>query len=143
MNKENNHYITRIPDPFDGSARMRLEHMGLIDDKGALIDSAMTVFADIFTGLFFDDLCDFHDDAANLLTIFKTFKVLFQKEDYQTMFLLISIQYDYMGKPLPDPVWWLAGDSLAIKAFMTLFMARYKRLMTNGGFMESEEVLLM
>ena len=126
----------RVPDPFDGSARVRLEHMGLIDNTGALIDSALTVFADIFTGLFFDDLCDFREDTGDLLTIYEMFKALLQKDDYPNMYLLISIQYDHMRKPLPDPVWLLAGDSLVVKAFMTLFMARYKRLMTNSGFIE-------
>ena len=133
MNKPANHLILRIPDPFDGSARVRLEHMGLADSDGALIDGAMSVFADIFSGLFFGDLCDFHDSAEDLLTIYETFRALSKKEDYQHMFLLMSIQYDYMRKPLPDPVWWLAGNSAAVKAFMVLFMKRYERLMIAGG----------
>jgi hypothetical protein len=103
-----------------------------------LIDSAMPVFADIFTGLFFDDLCDFHDKADDLLTIYETFQALFRKKDYQHMYLLMSIQYDYIRKPLPDPVWWLAGDSAAVKLFMTLFVERYERLMINGGFIKPQ-----
>jgi hypothetical protein len=127
-----------VPDPFDGSARERLEHMGIVDSGGALIDSAMPVFADIFTGLFFDDLCDFHDKADDLLTIYEAFQTLFRKKDYQHMYLLMSIQYDYIRKPLPDPVWWLAGDSAAVKAFMALFIERYQSLMINGGFIKPE-----
>ena len=134
MNKTGSPLILRIPDPFDGSARMRLEHMGLIDSDSVFIDGAMDIFAGIFTGLFFDDLCDFFESSDDLHTIFEAFTALYKKGDYHSMYLLMSIQYDYMRKPLPDPVWWLAGDSAAVKGFMTLFIKRLNRLMASGGF---------
>jgi len=95
----------------------------------------MNVFADIFTGLFYEDLCDFYD-TDDFLTIYETFSALHKKEDYQHMYLLMSIQYDYMRKPLPDPVWWLAGDSAAVKTFMTLLIERYRFMMIDDGFIE-------
>ena len=55
------------------------------------------------------------------------------------MYLLLSIQYDCIRKPLPDPIWWLAGHTAAVREFMTSFMDRYKRLMTNAGFLEPTE----
>ena len=141
MNKTGNHLIMRIPDPFDGSARARIEHMGLADTEGKLKDGAMEVFASIFTGLFFDDLCDFFESNEDLLTIYDAFAALYKKDDHHSMYLLMSVQYDYMRKPLPDPVWWLAGDSAAVKKFMALFMERYKRLLASGGFIEPGEVM--
>jgi len=138
MTKLNSHLVLRVPDPFDGSAQARLEHMRLIDRGGALLDSAMSVFADIFTGLFYDDLCDSHN-TEDLLTIYEMFSALHKKEDYQNMYLLMSIQYDYMRKPLPDPVWWLAGDSAAVKTYMTLLIERYKCMMIEDGFIEPGE----
>jgi len=139
MNKTGNQLIVRIPDPFDGSARARLSNMGLIDENDLLSESAMTVFASIFTGLFFDDLCDFFEKQEDLLTTYEAFAAIFRKGDYHSMYLLMSVQYDYMRKPLPDPVWWLAGDSAAVKEFMTLFIARLKQLMTSEGLIKPEE----
>ena len=138
MNRIGNHLVIRIPDPFDESARARLVNMGLVDRSGILIDTAMTAFAEIFTGLFYDDLCEF-SNTEDMLTIFETFTALYKKEDYQHMYLFMSIQYDYMRKPLPDPVWWLAGNSAAVKEFMTLFMARYEKLMFGDGLIEQGE----
>ena len=139
MNRAGTHLIVQIPDPFDGSSRARLARMGLIDCSGELIISAMAVFADIFTGLFYDDLRDYHANTEYQLTLFKTFGALYKKEDYQHMYLLISIQYDYMRKPLPDPVWWLAGESAAVKAFMTLFIERYERFIQEDGMLQHNE----
>ena len=141
MNKTGNHLIVRIPDPFDGSVRAHLEHMGIVDEEGKMIDSSMSVFASIFAGLFFDDLCDYFERSEDLLTVYEAFAALHKKADCHSMYLLMSVQYDYMRKPLPDPVWWLAGDSAVVKMFMALFMERYGRLMENGGFIEPGEVM--
>jgi len=130
----------RIPDPFDGSARERFAHMGLLDSSGSFRIKHMVIFTNIFTGLFYSDLCDFHEEVEDRLTVFEMFRTLCDRGDYHHMYLLMSIQYDYMGKPLPDPVWWLAGDSEAIEAFMVIFMKGFERLMTKGGFLEPEGV---
>jgi len=74
-----------------------------------------------------------------MVTVFDTLKALWKKGDHQNMYLLMSIIYDYMGKPLPDPVWWLAGDSDAISAFMAMLMSGLERTMINEGIVSSEE----
>ena len=127
-----------IPDPFDGSAHTRLMHMGITGDDGQVHMQIMTALAHIFAGLFYDDIRDFHG-TEDLLTIYETFKALYIKEDYHHMYLLMSIQYDYMGKPLPDPVWWLAGDSEAVMAFMVIFMQALERLMISDGILKPGE----
>lgn len=139
MNKTGNQLFVRIPDPFDDMTRTRLIHMGLVDETGRLNTAAMSVLTDIFTGLFYDDMRDFLKNTEDVLTIFETFKALYKKEDYQRMYLLLSIQYDYMGKPLPDPIWWFAGDGTVVKTFMSLFMERYERLMSSDGIIERGE----
>ena len=139
MNTTGKHLAATTPDPFDGSARARLERVRLIDDEGQLDQTAMDAFADIFTGLFYDDQCEYYDTAEDVLTIFKTFKALYSRGSFHHMYLLMSIQYDFMRKPLPDPIWWIAGNSAAIKAFMTLFMERYERLLCYGDAEPREE----
>lgn len=117
----------RIPDPFDGSVQTRLIRMGVLDKDGQIDNKKMSAFAEIFASLFFDDLCDFYDDMKNLMTVSKAFRELYAKRDYQHMYLLILIQYDYIRKPLPDPIWWLAGDNTVVQAFITLAQLQLQR----------------
>jgi len=139
MNKTENRPAQRVADPFDGTARARLEHMGLYDYSGQMRTNTMLVFANIFTGQFFDDLNECHGSAANMLSIYEAFRALYEKEDYQHMYLMMSVQYDYISKPLPDPVWWIAGDPDAVTAFMAHFIRRYEHLMEIEGFLVSGE----
>jgi len=137
MHKKNNELIMRIPNPFDDSAQTRLVRMGVVNKDGQINQEVLSTFAAIFTGLFFDDICDFYSDTEDLLTVYNTFFEFYSKEDHQHMYLLFSIQYDYIRKPLPDPVWWLAGNGIAVKEFMTRFMVRYKELMIEAGFIKA------
>ena len=123
----------RAPDPFDDSARERLIRMGLLEDNGQISYEAMDVFAAVFTGLFFDDLCDHYSDNGDILSISLTFRELYDKRDFSRMYLLLSLQYDCIRKPLPDPIWWLAGHSALVETFLTLFMERLECLMTGFG----------
>ena len=138
MKRNGNELIMRLPNPFDESARARLARMGVINEDGNIIQDVMPVFAAVFAGLFFDDACDFYSDKENLLTVYKTFTEFHKREDYQHMYLFFSIQYDYIRKPIPDPVWWLAGNEAAVKEFMTHFMVGYKAFMVGAGFIEAD-----
>lgn len=131
------HLLLHIPDPFDASARARLRNMGVTDDTGTVDAAVMQVFAHIFTALFLDDICDFYDDAKDLRSVCNLFAELYRKEAYHHMYLFLSVQYDYVRKSLPDPVWWLAGDAAAIKAFMEHFMAGLKAFMSQKGFFDA------
>ena len=138
MSKIVPHQSLRVPDPFDASTQARLKNMGVHNSDGGIHTQTMGAFSKIFTGLFFDDLCDNYN-AEDMLAIFEAFKALSQKEDYHHMYLLMSIHYDYMKKTLPDPVWWLAGDSGAVMAFMSMFIKGYERLMISEGFIKANE----
>jgi len=136
MQKKNNQPpILRIPNPFHESAKTRLVHMSVINQKSQINQATISTFADIFTGLFFDDICGFYSDAKDLLPIYENFAAFYEKEDYQHMYLYFSIQYDYIRKPLPEAVWWLAGNSEVVKEFMTLFIVRFKKIMTEADFL--------
>jgi len=138
MNNTKYYKNAKSPDPFDGSAHMRLRHMQIYNNANKVSIQTMTVFSSIFTGLFFDDLREIYE-INDLLTIFDTFKAFHIKKEYTHMYLLMSILYDYMRKPLPDPVWWLAGDSEAITAFMIMFIHVYERLYTSEGILKPGE----
>lgn len=138
MKKHSTGLIMRVPDPFDGSAEARLAHMGLLDENGRIEPRSMEVFTRIFAGLFFDDLCDYYDDRDKLRAIYRAFGELAEKRDHQHMLLLLSLQYDCLHKPLPDPVWWLSGHSEAVRHFMSGFLELLGALLAQAGFLARE-----
>ena len=75
MNTSGSFSTITVPDPFDGSADIRLKHMGILDSEGRVRMQVITAFSRIFTGLFFDDLLGIHK-TGEMLTIFETFKAL-------------------------------------------------------------------
>lgn len=137
MTKHSSGLILCVPDPFDGSAEARLSHMGLLDRKGQPDRNAMQGFTRIFSGLFFDDLCDFYDDTEKIQTIHQAFQTLAERQEHQRMFLLLSLQYDYLRKPLPDPVWWLSGHAGAVTLFMSGFLTQLEERLTAAGLLKT------
>jgi hypothetical protein len=133
MTKTGNLLRTQARGPFDSAARNRIERMRLIDDDNHINTVVMNVFSDIFVGTFYDDLQDHYSDTRELRAIYETFKALYRQKDYRHMYLFMSIQYDYMRQPLPDPVWWLAGDNELIHAFMRMLIERFEIYLINSG----------
>ena len=85
----------------------------------------------IFGGLFFDDLCDFYSDQGEVSAVTAAFSELAARKDCQNIYLLISLQYDTIRKPLPDPIWWLAGCAPALSLFCLGFVERLLELSEN------------
>jgi len=128
----------RAADPFDGSTTARLRRMGILCADSEKVDTDnMRLFAQIFAGLFFDDLLDFYADWSQLPRIMASFSELAEKRDFRKVFLMLSFQYDMIRKSLPDPVWWLAGHGPALNAFSMEFVERLSTLMDSE--LEHEE----
>lgn len=123
--------IKRRPDPFDGSSGARLSRMGLLTETGDVDEAAMRVFIHIFAASFFDDLCDTYESLEAISKITAAFCELKERNDPQRIFLLLSLQYDALRKPLPDPVWWLAGHPLVLTRFSFGFAEYLSRLMAD------------
>lgn len=121
----------RRPDPFDGSSSARLSRMGLLTGTGDVDEAAMRVFIHIFAASFFDDLCDTYEALEAVTRITAAFCELEERKDPQRIFLLLSLQYDTLRKPLPDPVWWLAGYPPALAQFSLGFAAYLSQLMAD------------
>ena len=47
-------------------------------------------------------------------------------------FLLICLQYDGIGRQLPDPIWWISGNPELTEAFADGFLQNLKRLCECG-----------
>lgn len=133
----------RVPDPFDSSASARLERMGILRPDGQVNVETMRTFVQSFAGLFFDDLCAFYSDQDDLSSVMDAFSELAARKDCQNIYLLISLQYDTIRKPLPDPIWWLAGCAPALSLFCLGFVERLLALAgvqpTQGKKVSSRE----
>lgn len=130
----------RVPDPFDESTAARLERMGILHPTGEVNIETMRAFVQIFAGLFFDDLCDFYSDQEEVSAVAAAFSELSVRKDCQNIYLLISLQYDTIRKPLPDPIWWLAGCAPALSLFCLGFVERLLELMKGQTCTGKERV---
>ena len=105
--------------------------MGLTTEDGSPERDAIAVFAAIFAGQFFDDLCDYYQDYENVQeTITQIFHTA-EQADPKQKFLLICLQYDSIYRSLPDPVWWISGSPAFAELFAEDFLAHLKRLAEN------------
>ena len=111
--------------PFDDTVIERLRRMGLADADGRADRDVMTVFACIFAGQFYDDLCDYYQDYTDVQELLTQ---MFDTADPRQKFLLICLQYDGMFRDLPDPVWWISGQPEFTELFADGFLAHLKML---------------
>lgn len=114
--------------PFDDSALERLRRMGLADTDGHAIRDVMTIFAFIFAGQFYDDLCDYYQEYTNIQELLTQLFDAAETAEPKQKFLLICLQYDGMFRELPDPVWWISGQPEFAELFADGFLAHLKLL---------------
>ncbi|MCI8811186.1 MAG: hypothetical protein HFF84_14000 [Oscillibacter sp.] len=118
----------RAQSPFDDSAADRLRRMGLADEKGALDRDALSVCSCIFSGQFFDDLCDYFESYEDVRELISGLSESAEDAAGKQKFLLVCLQYDAIYRTLPDPVWWISGNPAAAELFAEGFIARLKQL---------------
>lgn len=114
--------------PFDDSALERLRRMGLADTDGHAIRDVMTIFACIFAGQFYDDLCDYYQNYEDVQELLDQIFDTVENAEPKQKFLLICLQYDGMFRDLPDPIWWISGQPEFAGMFADGFLAHLKRL---------------
>ena len=114
--------------PFDDTAIERLRRMGLADADGRADRDVMTVFACIFAGQFYDDLCDYYQDYTDVQELLTQMFDTAETADPRQKFLLICLQYNGMFRDLPDPVWWISGQPEFTELFADGFLAHLKML---------------
>ena len=102
--------------------------MGLADADGQAIRDVMTIFARIFAGQFYDDLCDYYQDYADVQELLNQLFDTAEEAEPKRKFLLICLQYDGMFRDLPDPVWWISGQPEFAELFADGFLAHLKIL---------------
>ena len=138
MKTQDGRFVARAPDPFGDSAKTRLVHMGVSDGEGWISQNVVRMISELFAGLFFDDVRDLGDEPRKPAEICETLHEMLKNDDWRRAYLFISLLYDRMRKPLPDPVWWLAGNPEAVKAFTAHFAAGLKRLISQNKDADDE-----
>lgn len=129
-------YSRRPSSPFDDGAAERLRRMGILHERGKADQEAMAVLCCVYAGLFFDDMCDFYQDYEDVTAVLRRLLEAAEGATVKKRFLLICLQYDGIGRQLPDPIWWISGNPDLTEAFADGFLQNLKRLA------ESEEVNL-
>ena len=108
--------------PFDDSALPRLKRMGLLSATGEADRDAIALLAIVCAGLLFDTLCDYHQCYDDVKTTLDSFLQMAEGTDVQQKFLLLCLQYDAIYAPIPDPIWWISGNSALCELFSELFI---------------------
>lgn len=102
--------------PMDGPLLSRLYQMGIVKRDGEINVENMRLFTRIYAAQFYYNLCDSYAKST-VGTVLASFDELSGRKDYKGIYLFLSLQYDQLRKPLPDPVWWLMGSPKALKIF--------------------------
>ena len=100
----------RAQNPFDDGAEERLRRMNMIHAEGTINKPALFALSGVYAGLFFDDLCDFHQDYSLVKDDLNQLFAAADKAESRQKFLLICLQYDGLSQPLPNPIWWISGN---------------------------------
>ena len=123
----------RISSPFDDSVIERQRRMGLINKEGVVDENVVAIAGGIYAGMFFDNLCDTYESYEEVKVICRQLLDGKARISAKQMFILISLQYDAMRKPLPELMWWISGSAQILPIFITAFTSRLERLMDPGG----------
>lgn len=121
--------------PFDDSASERLRRMGLLTTEGVPDQNTLAVAAQLYAGLFFDALCDFHSDMERVNAACRELIERAGSEDPWLPFLAICSAYDAIYIALPEPVWWMAGHLELVTRFAAEFIKRLAEFTEESGVM--------
>ena len=106
---------TRPHNPFDDGAKARLHRMGLLRIDGSVDEATLNALSRACSGLLFDEILRRLYEAA-------------EQAEPRQKFLLICLQYDALSQPLPNPIWWISGDSELAGDFAERFICHLKKL---------------
>ena len=121
-------FISRAHSPFDGAAAERQRHMGLLTEDGDPNQNAIFAMAQIYAGQYFDDLCDLCRDLTLLQESLQQYIEDSESAEPKQRFLLLCLQYDAFYRPIPDPVWWLSGNSVLADLFSQGFVTCLRQM---------------
>lgn len=124
--------------PFDDSVEMRQRRMGLLLPEGGINQKALETIASVYSGLLFDCLCDNSIGVEQVFQICNNLINLKDCGETRRIFLAICIQYDAAILPLPDPMWWIAGNDEMVAIYVRAFLQHLAELVDMTPRSEKE-----
>ena len=120
--------MRRAQNPFDDGAEERLRRMGLIRPDGEVDKTSLFALSAVYAGLLFDELCDFYQDYSMVKDDLDQLFSAAETAEGRQKFLLICLQYDGLGQTLPNPIWWISGNSILAGTFADSYVLHLKQL---------------
>lgn len=118
----------RAQNPFDDGAEERLRRMDLFCSDGCVNKAALSALSRVYAGLLFDELCDFYQDYSMVKDDLEQLFSAAKTADDRQKFLLICLQYDGLGQALPNPIWWISGNTGLAGPFADNYVLHLKQL---------------
>ena len=123
--------------PLDDSVIERHRRMGLITQNGTANNAAVDALSHLFSGLFFDALCDRYPDMETVSQICRKLVAL-AEDDPRKTFLRLCTEYDAMRLSLPDPLWWISGSWVLVPPFIRGFCLHLDEILKEMEVMVNE-----
>ena len=95
---------------------------------GNVDEATLDALSRAYSGLLFDDLCDTCQNSCEITEILRRLYEAAEQAEPRQKFLLICLQYDALSQPLPNPIWWISGDSELAGDFAERFICHLKKL---------------
>lgn len=95
---------------------------------GSVDEATLNALSRAYSGLLFDDLCDTCQNSCEITEILRRLYEAAEQAEPRQKFLLICLQYDALSQPLPNPIWWISGDSELAGDFAERFICHLKKL---------------
>ena len=102
--------------------------MGLLRIDGSVDEATLGALSRAYSGLLFDDLCDTCQNSCEITEILRRLYEAAEQAEPRQKFLLLCLQYDALSQPLPNPIWWISGDSELAGDFAERFICHLKKL---------------
>ncbi len=123
----------RVASPFDDSVTERHKRMGLLNTDGTVNGLAVEQMAQLHAGLFFDHLCDASSSYEDVTAACSQLIDKARQGDAKQTLLLLSMEYDFMRRTLPEAVWWISGSRKLLPVFAQAFAKHLSTLLAEGG----------
>ena len=121
----------RLGGPFQDSAKIKLKRMGFILPDGQINLDIIETVAKMYSGLLFDCLCERCSDMDKVSQVCTGLLRVQSQENPRQAFLAICLQYDAMHQPLPEAMWWIAGNVVMVKHFTHAFVSHLTKCIAD------------